>query len=202
MTFIAHCLQHGGVLWLCHTALTHVYTNNNKLDMQCMPVHSTFEMYSAVYVHDLLLNLSLHTDVQTISCTVHYLTCKQGPVSNMAKSAPSNRQANRQNAPAVHDGCTICCKSEASQSNAMMQFVAKQCCEAVDLRDKTLVAFSKQCSTWLSMQPTECFASTETSVFGAVWQSECYEIGQHHLKLLHAQGELHAAHVRASLHLV
>ena len=108
----------------------------------------------------------------------------------------------RQNATAVHDGCAKCCKSDGRQLNAMRQFAARQCCEAVNLRNKSVMAFSRHCSTWLSMQPTECSVSSETSVFGAVWQSECCEIGQHHPKLLHAQGELHAAHVLASLHRV
>ncbi len=45
MTFLVQHLQHGGVLGLCHAALTHVYSNDNKLDMQCMPRHSN--MYSA-----------------------------------------------------------------------------------------------------------------------------------------------------------
>ena len=49
MTFTAHYLQHGGVLGLCHAAFTQVYTNGNKLDMQCMPVHS--KVYSAAYVY-------------------------------------------------------------------------------------------------------------------------------------------------------
>ncbi len=49
MTFLAQYLQHGGVLGLCHAAVTHVYTNDKKLDMQCMPVHS--KAYSAAYGH-------------------------------------------------------------------------------------------------------------------------------------------------------
>ena len=149
----------------------------------------------------LLLNLSLHTNVQTTSCTFHYLTCKQGPVVNMVKSTISNN-INRQNATAVHNGLDKCCKSDARQFNAMRQSVARQCCEAVNLRDKTLMAFSRQRSTRLNVQLTECSVSTESSVFGAVWQSKCCEIGQHHPKLLHAQGELHAAHILVFLHLV
>ncbi len=45
MIVLIQHLQHGGVLGLCHAALPHVYTNDNKLDMQCMPRHS--HMYSA-----------------------------------------------------------------------------------------------------------------------------------------------------------
>ncbi len=149
----------------------------------------------------MLLNLSLRMDVHTISCTFHYLTCKQRPVINMVKSALSSN-INRRNATAVHDGCANCYKSDARQLNAVRQCIARQCCEAVKLRDNTLVAFSRQCSTRLSMQPTECSVSIETSVFGAVWQSECCEIRQHHPKLLRTKGELHAAHILASLHLV
>ncbi|DBA77645.1 TPA: hypothetical protein ACH3X1_009442 [Trebouxia sp. C0004] len=85
MTFLAHYLPLRGVSGLCHAALTHVYTSD-KLDMQCMPVHS--KMYSAAYGL-LVLTLSLHLDVQTISCTLHDLTCKQGPLIHTARSALS-----------------------------------------------------------------------------------------------------------------